>query len=132
VLPAQRHYRLIFRAVHQPDRVEVRVNGELREAATSYLEDTESFVVDDVIVAPTDRVVITARMVDTLWMTWSDRRESLCRSMLRTFRLESGVKEAIDRDLASIFEEVDRLKRYGADLKDAHVAALTSVIQRRG
>ncbi len=130
VLPAQRHYRLIFRGVHQPDRVEVRVNGELREVATSYIKDTASFIIDDVLVIPTDRVEVTARMVDTSWMTGSDRRATLCRSMLRTFRLGSGVKEAIDRDLALIFEDVDRLKRYGADLKDAHVAALTSVIQR--
>ena len=130
VLPAQRHYRLIFRGVHQPDRVEVRVNGELCEVATSYIKDTASFIIDDVLVIPTDRVEVTARMVDTSWMTGIDRRAMLCRSMLRTFRLGSDVKEAIDRDLALIFEDVDRLKRYGADLKDAHVAALTSVIQR--
>jgi alpha-glucosidase (family GH31 glycosyl hydrolase) len=129
-LPAQRHYRLIFRAVPQPDRVEVRVNDELQTVTTSSDATRELFSIEDLIVAPTDRVVVTLQVTNAPWLADTDRRAATCRALLRTFHLASAVKEEIDRDLPLIFEDVNRLQSYGADLKDVHIAALTSVIRR--
>jgi hypothetical protein len=63
------------------------------------------------------------------------RRQTLCVprrwiGRLRAFKMQTDLKRRIDRDLPAIFEDVSRLNTYGTGIKDAHIAALTNVIQQ--
>jgi hypothetical protein len=82
-----------------------------------------------VIAAPSDRVEIAVRPDGESWLAQNDRRELRFRQMLRTFRMESDTKRWIDQYRAEIFEDPDQLKEFGAAVKDAHLAALWSVLE---
>src|SRR3972149_4092316 len=88
VVPQQRTYRLIFHRVTRPAEVKVKINGVPHEAVTLYDETLQRFTLE-VIAAPIDRVEITMRRIDQLWVARGDRREERFRQMLRTFRMES-------------------------------------------
>jgi hypothetical protein len=131
MLPARRNYCLIFRGISQPDRVEVRLNGLAQPVTAAYDAVTESFRIDDLSVTPADRVEVLIGVNAGALMARRDRRLETCRAMLRTFKMESDLKAAIDEDLARILKDSHRLHSYGAGVTDAQLAALLSVIQTR-
>ena len=128
VAPPQRTYRLIFHRVTQPAEVEVTVNGVPRELASHYDETRLRFTLE-VIATPIDSVAIAVRPSAGPWLAQDDRRAERFRQMLRTFRLESDRKREIDERLADILADPTVLKSLGAGVKDAHVAALQSLLE---
>ncbi len=130
VVPAKRAYRLIFRGIHQPDRISVRVNGQPRDVTTTYDAATDSLTIDGLALIPLDRAEVVIAMTDQLLMTWRDRRAARARALLREFRLDNWLKYEIDRDWDKLVAAPDLLPRYPG-LKDAHVAALRQLIESR-
>jgi hypothetical protein len=128
VVPQQRMYRLIFQRVTPPAALTVIVNGAAHETTSRYDEDSQRCTIE-VIAAPSDRVEIAVRPDGESWLAQNDRRELRFRQMLRTFRMESDTKRWIDQYRAEIFEDPDQLKEFGAAVKDAHLAALWSVLE---
>jgi hypothetical protein len=131
VVPQQRTYRLIFHRVTLPAVVTLQINGVSRDVVTQYDEDLQRCTIE-VVASPRDGVVVTVRPDSISWLAQGDRRERRFLQMLRTFRMESDTKRWIDQYRAEIFEEPDRLKEFGAAVKDAHIAALRSVIESEG
>ena len=131
VVPQQRTYRLIFHRVTRPVEVKVFVNGTSREIVTTYNEELQRFTIE-VVTAPSDRVEVAVQSGDQAWLARKDRREQRFRQVLHTLRMESDSKRAIDERRAEIFAEPDRLKEFGAAVKDAHITALRSVIESEG
>jgi hypothetical protein len=82
--------------------------------------------------APIDRVEIAVQHGGQAWLDQDDRREQRFLQMLRTFRMESESKRWIDQYRAEIFEDPDHLKEFGEAVKDAHIAALRSVLESVG
>jgi alpha-glucosidase (family GH31 glycosyl hydrolase) len=128
VVPAQRTYRLIFHRVMQPEQTTVTVNGISHEAVSLYDEELQRFTLD-VIAASSARVEIGVQYEDQTWVARDDRRERRFLEMLRTFHMASDSKRAIDERHTEVFEDPDRLREFGAAVKDAHSAALRSVIE---
>jgi hypothetical protein len=131
VVPQQRLYRLIFHRVARPAEVVVKINGTAREAITRYDEELRRSTLE-VIATPADRVGITVRHNDQTWMAQDDRREIRFLQMLRTFHMESDSKQWLDTCRAELFEDPERLKKFGAAVKDVHIEALRSVIESEG
>ena len=130
VVPPQRTYRLIFHRVTPPAEVTLKLNGAARDAVALYDEELQRYTIE-VIAAPIDRVEIAVQCGDQPWLTQDDRREQRFQQMLRTFRMKSDSKRWIDQYRAEIFDDPDQLKEFGAAVKDAHSAALRSVIDSR-
>jgi alpha-glucosidase (family GH31 glycosyl hydrolase) len=131
VVPQQRTYRLIFHRVTRPVEVASTINGASHHAALMYDEELQRYAIE-VVIAPGDRVEVTAHHEDHSWMEQTDRREQRFLQMLRTLRMESDTKRRIDQYRAEIFEDPDQLKEFGAAVKDAHIEALRSVIESEG
>jgi hypothetical protein len=130
VVPARRTYRLIFRGIHRPDRISVRVNGRLREVTIAYDSATDSLTIEGLTLIPLDRAEVVVAMTDQLLMAWRDRRAEQARALLREFRLDNWLKLQIDQDWDKIVAAPARLTSY-AGLKDAQVAALRNIIESR-
>jgi alpha-glucosidase (family GH31 glycosyl hydrolase) len=128
LVPPQRTYHLIFHHVMPPGDVVVKVNGASRDAVTQYDDGVQRFTLE-VIATPSDRVEIAVRQTEKPWLATNDRREQRFRQMLRTFRMESDSKRWIDQYATEIFRDPDRLKEFGAAVKDAHIEALRSIVE---
>lgn len=128
IVPLVRSYRLIFRQLTLPAEIHVTLNGIPHEVSAHYAETERNLVVELTGIAPADRVDVNlspgvpARAVD-------DRRAVRCRQMLRTFRMDSESKRWIDQYLEEILDNVEQLREFGPGVKDAHIAALRSVIE---
>jgi alpha-glucosidase (family GH31 glycosyl hydrolase) len=131
VVPHQRTYRLIFHRVTPPAGVTLQINGVSHTAVTLYDEELQRYTIE-VIAAPSDRVEMAVQCGDRSWTAQDDRREQRFRQMLRALRMESDTKRWIDQYRAEIFEDPDQLKEFGAAVKDAHIAALRSVLESEG
>jgi hypothetical protein len=96
-----------------------------------YAEDVQRYTIE-VFAAPSDRVEIAVQCAGRSWTAQDDRREQRFRQMLLTLRMESDTKRWIDQYRAEVFEDPDQLKEFGAAVKDAHLAALRSIIEPAG
>jgi hypothetical protein len=129
-VPPQRSYRLIFRGIHQPDRISVHVNGHPRDVVTLYDTSTDSLTLEGLTLSPSDRVEVVVAMADRSLMAGRDRRAERARALLREFRIDNWLKLQIDRDWDKLVAAPERLQSYQG-LKDVHVAALRNVIEAR-
>jgi hypothetical protein len=124
-VPPSRTYRLIFRAITAPEEIHLEINGVSCNAMMTTDAVTQAATIELAGIAPTDRVELT---LGPIKLALVDRRAARCREMLRHFRLESDSKREIDQALSEIVEDVERLREFGAAVKDSHLAALRSVI----
>ncbi len=129
LIPSERIYHLVFHGIRSPEFVQATINDAPQDSATIYDERSETFTLEKIELKATDRLRVTLAVNDGALMSRRDRRSETCRAMLRAFKMPTGLKYRIDRDLPVIFENINRLSSYGAGIKDAHIAALKSVIE---
>jgi Glycosyl hydrolases family 31/Domain of unknown function (DUF5110) len=129
VIPARRRYQLIVRCVSRPDEASVLVNGQPYQAGIAYDETADTLTVSEIILAPGDDLLLEAAVHPGSLLAQTDHRLDACRKLLRTFRLETGVKEGIDRALPSLLSGSDRLAQFSSQLSDAQLQALNSALR---
>lgn len=125
---AARAYRLVIRGIRRPDEVRLAVNGAEQAPGFTYDEATETLALDRVSLRPADRLSLTLVSHAGSLLAPRDRRLETCRKLLRAFRLDTEAKRRISDDLLAILAGRASLMRHSRDLKDAHLAALQSVI----
>jgi hypothetical protein len=130
-IPAQRVYRLIFRGIRLPDEVHVSVNSAEAKPNYTYDELAETLTVQGVTLDPKDALTITLATHSSTLLSKRDRRLETCRKLLRAFRLDADAQYRLDRDLANLLEGKSSLLSHSRDLQDAHLSALSNVIQQR-
>ncbi|MBI5031350.1 MAG: DUF5110 domain-containing protein [Chloroflexi bacterium] len=123
-VPSPRQYRLVFHGVKSPAHIDISST----DIVTSYDEPSASLTVDGISITPKDSVTITLTTPSNTLLSRRDRRIEKCRKMLRTFKMQSGLKLRIDCDLEKILHDPGLLHGYGIYMKDAHLAALKSVV----
>ncbi len=128
IVPVRRGYRLHFRGVAMPEHIRCVINSEVREIAATYDAATETLTLAEITLNVTDTLSVTLELAPGSAQSRRDRRLEQCRKMLRAFKLPSVLKYDLDRALPALLQDNSGLASYGARLKDAHVAALMSVL----
>jgi hypothetical protein len=131
LIAQERTYRFQFHGIRNPDRVRVTINGAEQNSSTQHDPLTETFSMKDVVLDSRAVLVITLIVNEGELMSRRDRRVETCRKLLRAFRMESETKKKIDQNLPAIFANLNLLRSFGIYAKDAHLAALTNVIESR-
>jgi alpha-glucosidase (family GH31 glycosyl hydrolase) len=132
-VPAGRTYRLVCRSVRNPDAVRVALNGAEQGAEWGYDEPTESLWLTALPVGPADDLEVTIEVGDGSLLSKRDRRLETCRAMLRSFRLESVAKLALDQALPGAVQDPDELDQLACELDcvtEAQWLALRNVVGR--
>jgi len=129
VIPPERRYRLVVRGVSRPNEVSVHVNGQAYAATVAYDEIAESLTISEIVLAPGDELILVAGVHGGDLLAQSDHRPDACRKLLRAFRLETGVKESIDRALPDLISGHSRLAQFGSELSDAQLQALRETLR---
>jgi hypothetical protein len=130
LVPRRRTYRLAVHGLRAPDRVRLAVGGVEHAAACAYDADLECLMLEPVSIEPVQPLVLTVEVDAGSLLSRRDRRREACRKLLRAFALDSEVKKQIDRDLERLLDDPSRLMQYATDLKDAHLAALSAMLNR--
>ena len=130
VVPAARSYTLIFRGIQQPHNFSVLVGGAARTVVALYDAQTESLRLESITLDARTPLIAALSVDGASMLAGGDRRLKTCSKLLRAFRLDSALKSRIDSDLQELLGDARLLQRYGSQLKDAQVAALTHVLRR--
>jgi alpha-glucosidase (family GH31 glycosyl hydrolase) len=130
LLPEGRSYQLVIHGVRPPDGVRLAVDGVERAPGHAYDEALERLVVDAVVLKPAEALTLAVEVGSGGLLSGRDRRLEACRKLLAAFRLDSEVKHRIDRDLPTILGDASALAHHSPELKDAHLAALSAILNR--
>jgi hypothetical protein len=130
LVPQRRTYRLVVHGLRAPDRVRLAVDGVERAVDFAYDVELERLSLGPVTVEPAQALALTLEVDAGSLLSRRDRRRETCRKLLRAFALDSQVKHEIDRDLERMLEDPSLLMQHAGELRDAHLAALSSVLNR--
>jgi hypothetical protein len=131
LLPARRTYELVLHGIVEPDQISLLINGQAAEpAAVRYDAQAEALTIAVGALAPADALQLTVTTNGTSLLASRDRRTETVRDMLHRFRLDSGVKAHIDRDLPRLLSGEIALLGYRG-LSDAQRSALGQVLGER-
>jgi hypothetical protein len=110
--------------------VQVWVNGTASDPTWTIEAEAERLTLQNIPLKPTDELELVLSVQSGSLLSKRDRQLETCRKLLRSFRLDSGVKVRIDEALPQILEDGDRLAPFANVLKDAQLAALRNVLHR--
>ncbi|MGB8646746.1 MAG: TIM-barrel domain-containing protein [Anaerolineae bacterium] len=127
--PSPRTYHLRLHGIRRPDHVRLMVNSVAQEVHGEYDPAGEVWAVTDVVLMRGDEATLLVESRRGGLMASRDRRQETCLKMLRAFKMDARLKHEIDRDLDKLLLSPNRLYSYGPGLKDAHLAALASVLE---
>lgn len=129
-LPPNRQYDLLFRALAQPENVEVRFNGEVVDSVTSYDPARRTLAVSGLRLDPGGRleVILTGGSLAER----ADRRAAALQRMVETFRLNTVVKADLVARLPEVLAQPASLGRFLPALTDSQARALFEVLTGAG
>jgi hypothetical protein len=130
LIPARRTVHLVFHGIRSPQEVKLSVNGMEASPSLAYDESGEALAVRGITLKPTDEVRLMLGVHAGTLLSGRDRRLEACRKLLRSFRLDTSIKQRLDGDLDHILEGRASLMSYSADLTDAQLSALMHTVQR--
>jgi alpha-glucosidase (family GH31 glycosyl hydrolase) len=135
LVPAQRTVHLVFHGIRSPEEMRLALNGVdaspnlVYDDNVIYDDADEALTVRGIVLKPSDEVRLSLVVRSGTLLSGRDRRKETCRKLLRSFRLDTGVKHRLDRHLDQILEGRASLMAYGTDLADAHLSALLHTVQ---
>jgi hypothetical protein len=127
-LPAGRAYGVQVRGIARPDDVQATIDGASVASSATYDEASELLTIAPCALAPTSCLQVTLRKRQGSLAAIRDRRAETVRRYLRAFRLQTGVKAALDLALPSVLEDSMALSVFANDLTGAQLAALEDAV----
>ncbi|MCU0497357.1 MAG: DUF5110 domain-containing protein [Anaerolineae bacterium] len=126
-LPQIRKYRLHLRGVRSDVEIDVRVQGDVRYVESQYHTQTETLSLGEMLLSPSDRLVLTVTHPTDL-RAKRDRRWEKCERMLRNFKLDSITKRLIGEHLPAIVQDVQALAPFTPILQASQLQMLLEVL----
>jgi hypothetical protein len=124
LVPAIRHYTLIFHAIQEPHSVDLLLNDEETCPQVIYTQAQHGLKIEGLTLHPCDRLQVTLRTAPEK----IDRRSAAVRKMLAAFRLGTDTKRGINDQLEEILEDPGLLERFQIGLTKSQMRALIEVI----
>jgi hypothetical protein len=128
LIPAERRLTLVVRGIRQPDAVDVQIDGRPAPVRSTYDPATETLTIGGCVLRPDSALQLALHSAAASLLAPRDRRMETARKLLRAFRLDSWVKQDIDRRLPDLLADPRLLPRFGRDVTDGQLAALQNVI----
>jgi hypothetical protein len=136
LVPAWRTVHLVVHGIRSPEVLRLTVNGIDAGPGLAggdgviYDAAGEALTVRGIRLTPTDEVRLSLGMYAGALLSGRDRRPETCRKLLRSFRLDTNVKQRLDLELDNIMEGRASLMSCSTDLTDAQLSALEHTVQR--
>lgn len=125
VIPPRRRYALLFRGLDRPELVKARLNDSEIMLSSIYDPIEQTLSLNSISLTPQDELVVTLTGETLLAQPRSTRQ--VLRKYLQAFRLNTWVKQAIDREW-EVIEAGEKPLCAFAELDDAQLAVLQSLL----
>jgi hypothetical protein len=124
--PAERTYELCLRGIARPASIAVAVNGSPVATSFEYDATTQSVRLAPVTLTPADTLEVTVSAEGDMLLARGSRSAATLRRLLTAFRLDTRLKERIDREWPMVTSGAVSLRSFSG-LSDAQIAALESL-----
>jgi alpha-glucosidase (family GH31 glycosyl hydrolase) len=129
LLPATRTYELVLYGVVEPEQITMTINDQPVIPAAQYDAQAETLSVAVGALGPADALELTISADKPTLLANRDRRAETVQTMLRAFKLDSGVKAEIDDDVPRLLN--GEIALLGYRLSEAQRSALAQVLGER-
>jgi alpha-glucosidase (family GH31 glycosyl hydrolase) len=129
VCPPERTYELYFYSLANPDQIQMSKNGTACHFNFTYQEYECLLVFDSIRISPEDTLSFKISTQERQLLISPDHTREKLRRYLGAFRLNTYVKQAIDRDWEVIRAGKRDLRSY-RDLTEAQIGVLKSLLEQ--
>lgn len=123
LLSPKRIFKLIFHALKAPKNIQVIINDQEIETSTHYYEDTEQFILTDIVLSPEDQLSVKIHGSQGLCSKGNRKKETML-YMLKTFKMNSYIKQALDLRIDQLLSNPVILLNFADRMADCHILAL--------
>ena len=131
-LPAERSFELHFRGIVEAAEVTAELDGQPVEVNAEYEAATRTLKVAALTKNAEQKLVVAVTAAADALQPPEDYRLPVCRRMVRAFRMDSWVKQRLDRDLPAILKEPRLLAKYELSLSAEQIRALAEAATGSG
>jgi hypothetical protein len=128
LLPETRQYNLIFHAFHEPTKITVMINGEQKQLEWIFDQNQQNFTLANIELSPESELQVHLECND-VFLDDNDQKKTIIKNMLKSFKMESYVKQAIDLHLDEFLDDPRWITRYADRMTASHLLALVEIWQ---
>jgi hypothetical protein len=132
LVPALRTYSLFFHSILTPTNVEVTIDGARINPDIRYDTNRSAYTLESIQLAPRQTLQVTIHGGSESLMLRRESPEQEVRKMLRSFRLGSAVKQAMDLRLDALLGNPTLLALYQVALTRTQMRALLETMAEAG
>lgn len=123
LLSQKRIYKIIFHALTSPEKIRIRINDQDVEYSHYYNEDSHQLTIMDIVLLTEDELQIQVVSSNKLRFT-TDRRKVTMLEMLKTFKMNTYIKQALDLRIERLMKDPTILLEFADRMADSHLLAL--------
>jgi alpha-glucosidase (family GH31 glycosyl hydrolase) len=123
LLSTKRIYKIIFHAFTAPDNIQVMINGQEVEFSYNFIEDSHQLILRDIVLSTEDELNIHISSSSNLFFK-ADRKKETMLDMLKTFKMNSYIKQALDLRIDQLVENPVMLLEFADRMADSHILDL--------
>jgi len=123
LLSPKRIFKLIFHAIKAPDNIQIEVNNKAIETSIHYNDDTEQLILTDIVLSVNDQLNVRIIGSNGLFSK-GDRKKETMLNMLKTFKMNSYIKQALDWRIDQLLINPVILLEFADRMADSHILAL--------
>ena len=122
-IPAERRYNLTFYAITAPDQIQLKINGKEIAFESNYHQELHLLSINGIKLSGDDQLVLEASGQETLCNIDLQKKTDILK-LLKHFKLNTYVKEALTHQVDQILENPTVLLQYADRMPDSQLLAL--------
>jgi alpha-glucosidase (family GH31 glycosyl hydrolase) len=122
LLPESRHFQIVFESVNEPDTVKVSSYGKTIDVKWAHDASSHKLAVSGIQLPTSSRLEIRIASSEDIIFMGDHRKETLA-YMLRSFKMNSYVKQNLENRLDSFLENPTLLFEFADRMKKTHLLA---------
>lgn len=123
LLSAERIFKLIFHALREPVSINITIDTKEFHPKWHYNPVTHQLIIKDIVLPVDAMLAVKLTGSEDLVYQGDNRRETILK-MLKTFKMNTYVKESIHEHLDELIKNPIMLKNYADKMKESHLLAL--------
>lgn len=127
LLSSKRIYKIIYHAFTFPEEFRVKIDDQDIDVKYQYKEESHQFILFDIVLPAECELKIHIKSSNNLSYK-ADCKKDILLEMLKTFRMNSYIKQALDLRIDQLMQEPTILMNFADRMSDSHLLALIETL----
>ena len=123
LLSPNRIFKIIFHAFTAPEDIRAKINDQEIDVLHHYNKESHQLILKDIVLTPEDSLSIQVKSSKNLCCKADQRKETIL-NMLKSFKMNSYIKQALDLRVDHLLEDPRLLLNFADRMADSHLLAL--------